>query len=268
MAKRIPPFWDTDSTPFSARGEPTQPCRIVLQQVSDGEFDLVDPLVFTPPAGVPGVPGAPLDIDPDWLRSDLASIPDVVGWFARRHGRHTPAALVHDLLITEEGRTRPSGYPPEWELDPTLADLLFRRMLLASGVPPVRSAIMWAAVTFRTRLNTGAARRWAVIAWIAAALAGTVLLAVSLAQLWWLLAVVALLAPVPASALWGRQFAAGLIAGYAVWWALLGAAPAWIAFKLYQAVEGAVWLVRWWMHRRRGQPAVEAPATPPTYDQR
>src|SRR5690606_34544138 len=136
--KALPPFWEVDSTPFSAVGPVPQPCRIVLRQIDDNDFALVEPLVFTPAEGT-GLPERPLVIQPHWLTSDLASIPSVVGWFARRHGRHTPAALVHDLLIRSEGEDPPDDLPAEWVLEPDQADLLFRELLVASGVPPVRS---------------------------------------------------------------------------------------------------------------------------------
>lgn len=275
----IPAFWRVDSSPFSRPGDPSQPARVVLHQVDDKNFDLVEPLIYTPPDDVPGAPSTPLEVREGWLRSDLASIPDVVGWFARRHGRHTPAALVHDLLIVERRPLRPHepagpderyppGFPDEWKIAPEVADLLFRRMLLDSGVPLVRSYLMWAAVTFRTRTRTGRRRLALVVAWLALALAGTVLLVASVAQGWWALAAVALVTPVPAAMLWGRQFGAGVIAGYAVWWALVGAVPAWAAFKLYQVIELLPWALFVRRHRRSGAPASEAPPAPTSYESR
>lgn len=275
----IPAFWRADSSPFSRPGAPSQPAHVVLRQIDDKNFDVVEPLVYTPPDDVPGAPSTPLVIRRGWLRSDLASIPDVVAWFARRHGRHTPAALVHDLLIVERRPFRPDepagpderyppGFPEEWKVAPEVADLLFRRMLLDSGVPPVRAYLMWAAVALRTRMKTGRGRLVSVVAWLVLALGGTVVLVASLAQGWWALAVVALVTPVPAAALWGRQFGAGLIAGYAVWWALVGAVPAWVAFKLYQLVELLPWALLARRHRRSGAPTSEAPPPPTSYESR
>ncbi|HEX6421367.1 MAG TPA: DUF1353 domain-containing protein [Acidimicrobiales bacterium] len=267
-AGRRPRFWAVDSTPFSAAGDPTQPCRIVLRQVDDNDFELVETLVYTPPAAMPGRPAAPLAILPGWLTSDLASIPGILGWFARRHGRHTAAALVHDFLIADEG-DRPPELPADWAVPPEQADVLFRRMLLDSGVPPVRSWLMWAAVTARTRWSTRLHRRLGIVAWGLAALVGTVALALGLARGEALVVAAALVAPVPASVLWGNQFPAGLIAGYAVWWALLGSAPAWTAYKLYQGVEGLVWLARRLANRARaGAPPPEAVPAPVPYDAR
>ena len=271
-----PRFWRADSTPFSRPGATRQPCRVVLHQVDDKNFDVVEPLVYTPPADVPGAPSTPLTIERRWLRSDLASIPGVLGWFARRHGRHTPAALVHDLLIVEK-RPRvgtpdepvaddryPAGFPADWKVAPEVADLLFRRMLLDSGVPPVRAYLMWAGVAFRTRLKSGAARLALTVAWIAVALVGTALLVWGLAGGRWPLVAAALVAPLVGAVLWGRQYAAGAIAGYAVWWALIGAAPAWIAYKLYQLVELIARLVLPHGDRPGGEPQ----PGPPPYDAR
>ena len=276
---KAPAFWRLDGTPFSRPGEPAQPVRVVLRQVDDRNFDLIEPLVYTPPPDVPGAPSVPLTVERRWLRSDLASIPGVMGWFARRHGRHTPAALVHDLLIVERPpRLRPGpppvderyppGFPEEWKVEPEVADLLFRRMLLDSGVPPVRAYLMWAAVAFRTRLKTGTGRLAAMAAWGLTALVGTAVLVWALAGSHWLVALAALLAPLAAAALWGRQYAAGVIAGYAVWWALVGAVPAWLAFKLYQLVELLPWAILLRRHKRSAAPGAPPPAGPTPYEAR
>ena len=267
-ARRIPRFWAVDSAPFSAAGDPPQPCRIVLRQVDDNDFELVETLVYAPPEGMPDRPAAPLAILPGLLTSDLASIPGILGWFARRHGRHTPAALAHDFLITGDDEEPPPGLPADWALPPERADVLFRHMLLASGVPPVRAYLMWAAVTARTRWTTRFHRKLGIVAWGLAALAGTVALAVGLARGSAPVVAAALAAPVPAALLWGNQYVAGLISGYAVWWALLGSAPAWTAYKLYQGVEGLVWLARRLRRRRRGGPAAAEVPPPVPYDAR
>lgn len=264
----VPAFWRVDSSPFSAGGPRPQPCRIVLRQIDDNDFELVETLVLDPPTAMRDRPEGPLVIEPGWLTSDLASIPGILGWFARRHGRHTPASLVHDFLITGKDETPPAGLPTDWVLPPRSADLLFRETLLASGVPPVRAYLMWAAVTARTRWRTGVLPRLALLAWALAATIGTVALVVGLVWGPVLVAGVALVAPIPASALWGGEFRAGLVAGYAVWWALVGAAPAWIAYKLYQGVEGLVWLVRWRRRVRAGVPPEQRPPAPVPYDER
>jgi hypothetical protein len=251
-ARKVPPFWGVDSTPFSG-AEGVQPCRIVLHQVDDNDFDLVERLVVRAPASLPDLPSGAFVIEPSWVKGcDLASIPGVLGWFARRHGRHTGAALVHDLLILDRGTELPEDVPPEWRLPPEQADLLFRELLLACGVPPVRSYVMWAAVAARTRWYSGLRRKAGMVAWGLSAGAGTVALVLGLVRGDWMLAGAATVAPVAGALLWGRQCLAGLIAGYAVWWALAGSAPAWVAYKVYQGVEGLVWLVAWVRRRLAG----------------
>ncbi len=265
--RKVSRFWATDSTPFAADGG-TQPCEVLLQQVDDNNFALEARLQVRAPAGMAEMPATTLTVEKAWLeRCDLASIPGVLGWFARRHGRHTPASLVHDLLIVSERSPLPAGVPDEWRLGPEQADVLFRELLLASGVPPVRSYVMWAAVAARTRWHTGLRRRATLIAWGACAAVGTVALVIGVAGGNWALVAAALVAPAVAAALWGGQYPAGVVAGYAAWWAVAGSAPAWVAFKLYQGVEGLVWVVQWLRKRFGGTEATEP--TPPTrHDER
>jgi hypothetical protein len=54
---------------------------------------------------------------------------------------------------------------------------------------------------------------------------------------------IALVAPMPFAALWGRQYPAGLIAGYAFWPVAFGSVPGWLAYQVYQGVEHVVRLV-------------------------
>jgi hypothetical protein len=220
--------WRTETSPFSTSSG-QQPARIQLRQVGDDDFELLDSFRFTSPDG-----GIRIPVLPELLgNTDLASIPSFLGWFARRHGRHTPAALLHDQLITED----PERLPPEQRLAPAEADRLFRVALRASGVALVKSWMLWTGVTLLTRWRRTLWSKVGIVGWFIAALAGTALL------LWgaatrdpWLVAV-ALVAPVPFAGLWGRQYVAGLIAGYSFWWVAFGAGPAWLAYQLYRAVE-------------------------------
>ena len=66
-----------------------------------------------------------------------------------------------------------------------------------------------------------------------------------------MLVLVAVVAPIPFALLWGRQWTAGLIAGYSFWIVVLGFTPSWVAYQLYRLAELIVQLVT----RRR-------PATP------
>jgi Protein of unknown function (DUF1353) len=230
-----------DSTPFAADPPRPQPMRVVLRQIDDDQFSLQERLVVTWP---PPPEGATLVIEPRWLaRTDLASIPLYLGWFARRHGRHTAASLVHDLLVGNDESPTPAGLPPGWQLTPEQADVRFRDLLQASGVPPVRSYLMWTAVVANTRWHT-AGQTLGLILWgIVAALGSAAFVWGLVAGAWWAV-LLGLLAPLPAALLWGRQFPAGVIAGYSLWWALFGSVPGWLAYQGYRLVEWLFGLVR------------------------
>ncbi len=96
------------------------------------------------------------------------------------------------------------------------------------------------------------------MAWFLAALAGTVLLVSGVVGGEPALVAVALLAPVPFAALWGRGWPAGLIAGYAFWLVAFGSLPAYVAYQVYFAVEYLARLVG-----RMRPPARRPPPPPP-----
>jgi Protein of unknown function (DUF1353) len=221
-----PPSWWDQTRPFST-DQGTQPAQFALRQVGDDDFRLLQPFVFT--HGDLMIP-----VHDELLgKTDLASIPSFLGWFARRHGRHTPAALLHDQLITD----RPTQLPADLQMPPVAADRLFRQALRASEVALVKSWVLWTGVTLRTRWYR---RPWGtagIVAWVLAALAGTGLLIYGTLSGQLLLVAIALVAPIPFAGLWGRQVAAGLIAGYALWPVAFGSVPAWLAYQLYQATE-------------------------------
>ena len=263
-------FWAVDSTPFAADPPPAQPCRIVLRQVSDNEFALQERVVVAWPLGTEGgPPPGPLVIEPAWLPdTDLASVPDYLGWFARRFGRHTPAALVHDLLNPGRDEPWPPGLPEGWRLPPERADLAFRRLLTDSGVPPVRAFLMWAAAAARTRWRSGWAGALSLVLWGVAAVAGSATLVAGLVDGDAAAVAVALVAPAVAALLWGREVVAGLVAGYSLWWIVFGSLPAWLAYRAYQVVEWVVWRLRCASRRRRGVPIGVQPAPPVRYPSR
>jgi Protein of unknown function (DUF1353) len=210
-----------------------QPAVFQLQQVDDDEFELLEPFRYT------CTDGTVMVVDHQWLgRTDLASIPTYLGWFTRRHGRYTPAALMHDQLIPDRKPTRP---PPPVQRPPVEADLEFRQALRASEVALVKSWVLWTGVTLGTRmLRLGLLRAAAMVVWFAAALAGTGLLVYGLlGNGWWALA--ALVAPVPFAFLWGRQWPAGLVAGYSFWPVLVGSLPGLLVYQVYKAIE---WLAK------------------------
>jgi len=170
-------------------------------------------------------------------RSDLASVPAALGWFERPHGAHTPAALFHDdLLVT--GRVPPAD-----------ADLLFRFMLKALGVPTVKRYLMWAGVALRTQWVM---RRPLVVLWALLSVLGLtsfVLAAFGIGlPAWlgsrWVVLAVSAVAPLPASLLWGREWRAALVAAVMAIWVLPAGAIALVALAVYGSLERIVGALR------------------------
>lgn len=172
--------------------------------------------------------------------TDLTSVPSVFRWFIAAHGRHTPAALFHDWLIDANS--------PITEIE---ADLLFRSMLQALGVPRFKRYILWTAVAIRTRWESSLKNKLLIGLWALLSLAGITLFALGLFDVAFAtsrvdripLMIVAGLAPLPAAFLWGRQWPAALIAAVASLWAMPVAVVAWFGTLVYQLCEGAASLV-------------------------
>ncbi len=179
--------------------------------------------------------------------TDLASVPGPLRWFTNTYGLHTPAALIHDFLIVDEGVVP--------VVEPWMADRYFRFMLAAVGIPPLKRNIMWAAVALRTRVTTSAVHAVLVGLWALLATCGVVLFVMS----GWAaiaggsdvfgLAAPAVLglsagAPVLASLLWGRQLGAGLVAGAAAPFLLPAAVVASLGYAVYVAAERLFGLFR------------------------
>ena len=212
--------------------DPPAPARIALEQVDKKAFVLGSAIRFTGESGVAGLPEAALTLRPDDLgpgaRTDLASVPAALAWFVGRYGEHTPAVLLHDRLI---GRPGLAGVT---EQD---ADRFFRYMLHALGTPFLRRWLMWAAVAFGTRWRAKGRLRALVVAWSVLSLAGMGLFVWALVTGQWLVAAIAALAPLPASAMWGKQWGAGIVAAYSAPWlappTVLGA----IGYYVYRAIE-------------------------------
>ncbi len=94
--------------------------------------------------------------------------------------------------------------------------------MLDCGARVLQTWVMWAGVTLRTRVHRSALIVVGIVLWFAAALAGTALLVVGIATGSLMLVLVAVVAPIPFALLWGRQWTAGLIAGYSFWIVVLG----------------------------------------------
>lgn len=234
--------WTTSTAPFTdAAGR--QPARFVLEQVGDDAFRLVRPFRWRRRTGtVVEVTPASLGV------TDLASIQPAVAWFVTRHGRHTPAALVHDQL------TRTARSPEER----AAADLAFREAMGELGVPPVRTAVMWATVAMATRWVGGPWRRAGILAWGACSLLGMGSLIQGAVRRRPTQVAVALVAPLPAAALWGRQWRAGIVAGYAVWFVLVPTATSLAGYSAYWSAEAALRAGRRLL-ARRGDPEPPGP---------
>ena len=166
-------FWQGRTGPFT-RPDGGRPAHVRLRQVSDNAFGVDEAFAVR----IDGGPEVVTDLD--FLRAtNLASIPGYLGWFMRRHGRHTPAALIHDQLVREGAS---DAHVPFEER--ATADLLFRDMLKASGVPLARRWLMWTAVTIATRAGTPW-RRALLAVWFLAAAAGIAFLSWALWERHW-----------------------------------------------------------------------------------
>ena len=233
--------WLSATGPFSALKAPGAPASFVFEQISDKNFRIPEGLGFQyNPVG-----GEAITVTRETLPStDFASIPRYMSWFVSRYGRHTPAALVHDQLVTDgmefEARKR--------------ADRVFLQMLDDLDVPPVQSRVMWTAVTLATRFRGPWAAKAGVVLWAALAAAGVGALVWGLVTLtlWMILA--ALAAPVVAALLWGGQRSAGLIAGYALPVIAVPALVSLVGYWIYWAIEKGVKLIRQRKPENRGEP--------------
>jgi hypothetical protein len=177
--------------------------------------------------------------------TDLASIPRYMRWFESPYGAHTLAAIIHDDLIGEEPNSGPLA-------DDTLSDRFFREMMRSAGVPWLKRWIMWSAVALRSRWAVGGIRRLSVLVWLVLAATGItafVWTAGAAIAGWdhpidtWALLLVALLLPLPAAFLWGKQYGAGLVAAMAALWILPAALLAGIGYVVYLGLERAAHLV-------------------------
>jgi hypothetical protein len=252
----MPFSWNSDTSPF-AEPDGAQPARIVLRQVSDTEFNLEAPFRYN---GGPRL--GPTVVTADYLGlTDLASVPPFLDWIARPFGRHTAAALLHDQLITDT----PERLPEPQRVDPAVADFVFRDAMIDCGARILQTWIMWSGVTLRTRVHRNAAVKIGVGLWFLAALAGTALLVYGIVTTQVLPILVAVVAPVPFAFLWGRQWSAGLIAGYSFWIVVMGFVPSWVAYQLYRVAELVVQLVA--SRRPRAREIGVAPA-PPSFAKR
>ncbi|NYI46265.1 hypothetical protein BJ993_003345 [Nocardioides aromaticivorans] len=142
-----------DGGTASADPDPTQPPRIVLERVEVGEvrrrterFRMQRRIAYRDREyGVLLVPA-----DPGTFESDLASVPAIFTWLVPRTGRHLPPALLHDGIV--HGPHEIPDYVSEegHVLDRVAADRVFRDAMRDTDTGPVRSWLVWSAVTLGT----------------------------------------------------------------------------------------------------------------------
>ena len=187
---------------------------ISLAQIGRSSFELRSRIDYSGPTGLEnlGLPAesieqlrfvAPEDLQPGG--TDLASVPSMLRWWVNSYGVHTPAALIHDKFI---GGDKPTG------INDKHIDRYFRFMLKDLGVRFAKRWLMWSAVAARTRLVAKDIGTLGLIAWVLLALAGVILTVTSIVSGSTGGLLLALLAPIPASALWWRQAMAGIISAY------------------------------------------------------
>ena len=187
--------------------------KIALSQTAATKFELGSELWY---GGDIGIEIDDLEIESN-LRSlepkhleytDLASVPPPFRWWVNTYGLHTPAALIHDRFIGDDELMSELNGISEQQID-----RYFRFMLKTLGMGVSRRWLLWGAVAARTRWMSGLVRRLSLIAWVALALVGLYLAyrwVTGSFDAWW----IPLLSPIPASALCGKQWGAGIFIAY------------------------------------------------------
>lgn len=226
------------SESFQIEGDPSG--HIVLRQVDGNAFELGSKVIFLgEQTGLEArLDAATIDalrwVDPERLpQTDLASVPLPLRWLVSNYGVHTPAALIHDWMIDE-------GPPVVGGLTPQYADRYFRFMLRELRVQWIRRWMMWSAVALRTRWTTGWIHRVLLGIWLLSALGGIGLFVAGIVvgNPW--LPIAATLGPLVFGLMWGRQYAAGLVAAYNAAWILPPTVLAAIGYGIYTFLEWVV----------------------------
>lgn len=133
--------------------DPAHPPRVVLERVERGDlhrrterFRMLRRLAYRDRAY--GELLVPADLRA--FETDLTSVPTLFTWLVPRTGRHLPPALLHDGLVhgAEDSPTYVSleGHV----LDRVAADRVFRAAMRDTDTGPVRSWLVWSAVTLGT----------------------------------------------------------------------------------------------------------------------
>ncbi|MGH9156080.1 MAG: DUF1353 domain-containing protein [Acidimicrobiales bacterium] len=125
-------------------------CRVVVEQVDDQNWKVLEPFSYT------GQAGTPFEVYAG-MGTDFASVPAIFLWFLPRYGTYTKAAIVHDLLWREHAKAGRMSYVD--------ADGVFRRAMRELEVPFLRRWIMWAAVRWGALMKPGGRTGWLKEAW-------------------------------------------------------------------------------------------------------
>lgn len=191
------------------------------------------------------------------FRTDLTSVPRFFTWLVPRTGRHLPAALLHDGLVHRPHE--PQTYIADTPIDRVAADRLFRHAMRDLGTSWLRRWLVWTAAATGTMAG-GPLRRtlWGKVAVslmvavvIALGTAATIDLFDCREALPWMGdrpawlevafgAVGALAVPAALAVLWGRRWAAGVIAGAALALLLHVTVAITIVYALFTAAESAI----------------------------
>ena len=164
---------------------------------------------------------APYDVPDEFGPTDLASVPFFLQWLVLSYGRHTMAALVHDVY---------------WDNTKTQAQLrqantAFRHAMWESDVPYVRRWFMWTAVTLGMLTKSGSGKLRVALWVLALVTAAAAPLAAHDVVLSW---------NVPA---WVALAAGIMAAGAASAWALGSKAIAGISRKVVFGLTGLLAIV-------------------------
>lgn len=91
------------------------------------------------------------------FETDLTSVPTIFTWLVPRTGRHLPPALLHDGLV--HAPDQPASYlsVEGHVLDRVAADRVFRAAMRDTDTGPVRSWLVWSAITLSTIWHGSAA---------------------------------------------------------------------------------------------------------------
>ena len=198
------------------------PLRLELRSVDGRDFTLLRQIGYrskdhAEPFVVPA--------DLTTFSTDLASVPRVLTWLVPKSGDFLPAVVLHDALVDDVHYLGP-------RIDRAQADLVFRTAMIELGTGRVRAWLMWSAVTMATMWQSGRALpRIALVGLLGVVSVLGLVATADFFDLWdvlpwmgerswraellggWLGA--AVLPPVLALS-WGRNWQAGVIAGFAL----------------------------------------------------